>query len=161
MAAKLALDLEAKGLRISYNDLRNLLGQELDHMKSAFLLPSIASKRAMSLWKGPPIPSTINVCISLEWTPEDGYLGWQQSLEIPSFHTMLPEPMSSRTITAMLITTNQILHLIVKAPSCSICILKDMSKQSIAHIYIEFISTFLAWQWVWFCNNNNNNNKKT
>jgi lipid-binding SYLF domain-containing protein len=51
-----ALDCDAKGMRISYDELRHMLREGLDPQYSSFLSPE-------SRWKGPPIPSSINVCV--------------------------------------------------------------------------------------------------
>ena len=69
LATKYALDLESKGLRISYDELRRLLAQALDPTQSAFLSPGAKG------WNGPPIPSTVNICVPMERTAQDGYLG--------------------------------------------------------------------------------------
>lgn len=75
IAARHVLDLEAKGVRISYDELKNLLAQGLDPMQSAFLSPATASKATANSWNGPPIPSTVNICVPLERTVDDGYIG--------------------------------------------------------------------------------------
>lgn len=53
------LDLEAKGMRIQYNELRNLLAEAMDPTQSAFLSPSTST----ATWSGPPIPS--NICVPM------------------------------------------------------------------------------------------------
>jgi lipid-binding SYLF domain-containing protein len=67
-AINCALDLEAKGLRISYNELRRMMADALDPMQSAFLSPATTvnnSKKATaakSTWSVPPVPP--NICDS-------------------------------------------------------------------------------------------------
>ena len=61
-ATSYALACEARGIRISYDELRRLLAEGLDPMQSAFLSPPAEYSR----WAGPPIPSTINICAPQE-----------------------------------------------------------------------------------------------
>ena len=75
LATKYALDLESKGLRVSYDELRRLLAEGLDPTQSAFLSPPTASKTNNTSWNGPPIPSTVNVCVPMERKAQDRYLG--------------------------------------------------------------------------------------
>jgi hypothetical protein len=57
-AKEYALDCDSKGMRISYDELRRMLRDGLDPHHSSFLSPE-------SRWKGPPIPSSINVCVPM------------------------------------------------------------------------------------------------
>lgn len=54
-----ALECESRGMRISYIELRRIL-QEGTNVQDVFISPS--PNVLKSQWKGPPIPSTINVC---------------------------------------------------------------------------------------------------
>ncbi|GAX10889.1 hypothetical protein FisN_UnNu017 [Fistulifera solaris] len=73
IAAKHVLELESKGVRISYDELKALLAQGLDPLQSAFLSPSTASKSKGNTWNGPPIPATVNICVPLEGSIKDDY----------------------------------------------------------------------------------------
>mmetsp|Transcript_16303 Transcript_16303/g.22980 ORF Transcript_16303/g.22980 Transcript_16303/m.22980 type:complete len:1179 (-) Transcript_16303:1060-4596(-) len=58
-AIQYALDCESKGMRISYAELRRVL-KEGTNVRNVFTSPTPDGDN--SQWKGPPIPSTINVC---------------------------------------------------------------------------------------------------
>lgn len=67
IATKNILEMEAKGLRISYDELRKLLAEALDPTQAAFLSPPVGSRIApLSAWNGPPIPSTVKICVPVE-----------------------------------------------------------------------------------------------
>jgi lipid-binding SYLF domain-containing protein len=62
-ASQHVLELEGTGLRISYDELRQLLAEALDPTQSAFFSPPA---KVASSWNGPPIPSTVNVCVPVD-----------------------------------------------------------------------------------------------
>jgi len=75
IASQRVLEMESKGLRISYDELRQLLAEAMDPTQSAFLSPPTAQWAARkqhggsagsSSWNAPPIPSTVNICVPIE-----------------------------------------------------------------------------------------------
>lgn len=64
------LEMEKAGKRISYKDLRNMLAQAMDPTQAAFLSPS--PQQRSNYWTGPPIPSTVNVCVPVP-SGDDGH----------------------------------------------------------------------------------------
>ncbi|GKY93107.1 hypothetical protein MPSEU_000278900 [Mayamaea pseudoterrestris] len=66
-ATQHVLALEDKGLRISYDELRKLLAEAIDPTQSAFLSPS----QSQHPWTGPPIPSTVNICVPMDVASEE------------------------------------------------------------------------------------------
>lgn len=63
IASQHVLALEQKGVRISYDELRRLLAEAMDPTQSAFLSPPTTSGVSYTSWSGPPIPSTVNICV--------------------------------------------------------------------------------------------------
>lgn len=72
LAAQHVLELESKGARISYDELRQLLAEAMDPTQSAFLSPPTTSRsHAHHAWNGPPIPSTVNICVPVRVGDDD------------------------------------------------------------------------------------------
>jgi lipid-binding SYLF domain-containing protein len=63
LASQHVLAFEEKGLRVSYEELRKILAEAIDPTQSAFLSPSTQSHLS---WAGPPIPSTVNICVPID-----------------------------------------------------------------------------------------------
>lgn len=63
LATQHALQAEATGVRITYDGLRKVLAEAIDPTQSAFVSPSTSKDK--SAWhRGPPIPSTVNICVN-------------------------------------------------------------------------------------------------
>lgn len=70
LATQHALQAEASGVRITYDGLRQVLAEAMDPTQSAFMSPPTAKNTSWT--QGPPIPSTVNVCVPQR--DADGYL---------------------------------------------------------------------------------------
>lgn len=100
-ATRFALGLEDKGMRISYDELRNLLAEAMDPTQAAFLSPPLSSRirnGALTPWRGPPaIPSTVNICGPMEGSskssnaPDDEYVDLNHRPNSP-FRGEMPRP---------------------------------------------------------------------
>lgn len=85
LAARYALDLEKKGARCSYDQLRRLVLDNHIATPAHFLSPAIVqdpSHQEMSTWNGPPIPNTI--CATHFGGEDDQYYGFQRSSDASS-----------------------------------------------------------------------------
>jgi len=92
-ASNFALELETRGMRISYNELRNLLAEAMDPTQAAFLSPAVSSRnRGLGKWNGPPIPNS--VCVPMDNSPHenDGYLGMNSGRPNSPFRGEMPRP---------------------------------------------------------------------
>lgn len=69
LAIQFALNAETKGNRITYDGLRKVLAEAMDPTQAAFISPPTSGKKgagsssALTSWQGPPIPSTVNICV--------------------------------------------------------------------------------------------------
>ena len=62
-AIQMVLNLEDKGLRTSYDQLRTLLAEAMDPTQSAFVSPPTRAKKNAWSSAGPPIP--VNICVPM------------------------------------------------------------------------------------------------
>jgi lipid-binding SYLF domain-containing protein len=64
LATQHALQAESSGQRISYDGLRKVLAEAIDPTQSAFVSPPSSNDGRLPWHRGPPIPSTVNICVT-------------------------------------------------------------------------------------------------
>jgi len=94
MATQHALNAEANGVRITYEGLRKVLAEAIDPTQSAFVSPPSKGGASSRGWNhGPPIPSTVNVCVPQ--SDADGFVYGENDNQYNSstaFRGDLPRP---------------------------------------------------------------------
>ncbi|CAB9498053.1 LAS seventeen-binding protein 3 [Seminavis robusta] len=89
LATQHALQAEASGVRITYDGLRKVLAEAIDPTQSAFVSPP--THKDKTPWHhGPPIPSTVNICVPQ--SDADGFVYNDSNRPSSPFRVDLPRP---------------------------------------------------------------------